>query len=143
MRREDVKFKVDENKRTIVCWVEGTENMFIDFYTDNFNGCPTYHTFEKCKMPNRFVGKAVCSQDDVWNEELGKLIAYDRMKTALNKSFFNAAKRCVDYQDKCLGDFCDIVNSYGEKLSRNGVRRGAVISRTLAEYAGFAGEEND
>lgn len=135
IRKEDVKFVVDKEKRTVVCYVEGTQDMFQDFFEDNAaNGLwMPYELRKEVLMPDRFIGKAVCSVDDEWDEEKGKLIAYHRMKGLLNKAFFRAANTYFNSMDKFLDEFGEIVNAYGEKLYHNTERRKAKIKELIGE----------
>ena len=84
-------------------------------------------------MQNKFVGFYTCGPDDVWDEDIGKLIAFDRMKDNLNKSFFKRANTFVSEMEKRLDIFCDVVNLYGERLEHNTLRRKALIESILDE----------
>ena len=88
---------------------------------------------EKLKMPNKFIGIATCGPDDVWNEETGRLIAFDRMKENLNKSFFKRANTFVAEMERRLDLFCERTNAYGMKLEANMNRRKEVIAKVLGE----------
>lgn len=134
IRKEDVKFVVDKEKHTVVCYVEGTQEMFQDFFDDNANDLwMSFEIRKKILMPDRFVGKAVCSVDDEWDEEKGKLIAYHRMKGQLNKAFFRVANAYFNSMDELLDNFGEIVNAYGEKLYHNTERRKAKIKELIGE----------
>lgn len=124
IRKDNVRFVINKEKRTVVCVLEGTEEMFSNFMAENApNLYLSWKIVDKAMMPDRFVGKAVCSVDDEWDEEKGKLLAYDRMKRQLNKAFFSAAKRVMNEYNKVLDDFADVINAYGEKLYHNAERR--------------------
>ncbi len=135
IRKEDVKFVVNKEMHTVVCYMEDTEEIFIDFAIENYGNISMlpYEMEKLFKMPNRFVGKAVCSADDEWDEEKGKLLAYHRMKAQLNKAFFHAANSFFDYVDKMNDDFGEIINAYGEKLYHNTERRKAKIKELVGE----------
>lgn len=141
IRKEDVKYVVQPEQRKVIAYIEGTKNLFYDFveenggpWNDNILWTDKSQKFEeKLKMPNKFVGVATCGPDDEWDEEIGRLIAFDRMKDSLNKSFFKRANTYVAEIEKSLDDFCDRVNAYGEKLEYNTNRRKQVISKVLGD----------
>ena len=135
IRKEDVKYVVNPEQRKVVAYIEGTKNMFTDFLEENY----PYYDYpiwgdpirEKLAMPNRFCGISTCGPDDEWNEDTGRLIAFDRMKDSLNKSFFKRANTYVNEMEKRLDLFCDRTNAYGQKLEYNTNRRKALIEKIL------------
>lgn len=134
IRKVDVRFVVNKEKRTVICYVEGTARMFLDFACENFNIYTPYQMDEtKLRLPNRFVGKAFCAEGDEWDEEKGKLLAYDRMKNDLTASFQRAAQYFVSWYDKELNNAVKCLNDYGEKLRHNKERRQAVICEMFEE----------
>ena len=137
VRKEDVRFVVNPEEKKVIAYLEGTRFMFLDFVKENY---PYWYDFDwadklenKLYMPNRFVGISTCGPDDVWNEDTGRLIAFDRMKDNLNKSFFKRANTFVAEMEKRLDTFCERVNGYGEKLEINMNRRKAVIAKVLGD----------
>ena len=137
IRREDVEYVVRPEEKKVIAYIEGTKWMFFDFVCENY---PHFRAFwcddpldDKLAMPNKFIGIATCGPDDVWDENIGRLIAFDRMKDNLNKSFFKRANTFVAEMEKRLDIFCDRVNGYGEKLETNMNRRKAVIAKVLGD----------
>ena len=137
IRKEDVKYIVNPEQKKVVAYIEGTQWMFCDFVSENYPGTDMFwcngNLEEKLKMPNKFIGIATCSPDDVWNEETGRLIAFDRMKDNLNKSFFKRANTFVAEMERRLDLFCDRADAYGMKLETNMNRRKKVIAEVLGE----------
>lgn len=134
IRKENVKFIVNKEKRTIICYIEGTEKMFLNFVQENFKVDWTFGMdYNRLLMPNRFVGKAVCAEGDEWEEEKGKLLAYDRMKNDLIASFQRSAQYFVDWYDNELSNAVKTLNAYGEKLHYNKKRRQSVICDMFKE----------
>ena len=86
---------------------------------------------DKLLMPNKFVGIATCSPDDEWNPEIGKLIAYHRMKTNMSKSFFKHAEIYYKLMLKKVDETVDLINVYGNKLTANYNRRIETINQTV------------
>ena len=137
IRKEDVTYVVRPEQKKVIAYIEGTQWMFTDFVNENYPSAPIFWCDEpleeKLKMPNKFVGVATCGPDDVWDENVGRLIAFDRMKDNLNKSFFKRANTFVAEMEKRLDIFCDRVNAYGMKLETNMNRRKEIINKILGE----------
>ena len=139
IRKEDVTYVVRPEQKKVIAYIEGTQWMFTDFVNENYPGSYVFWCNEsmedKLKMPNKFIGVATCGPDDVWDENVGRLIAFDRMKDNLNKSFFKRANTFVAELEKRLDIFCERVNGYGEKLEYNMNRRKTVIAKVLGDGA--------
>ena len=137
IRKEDVTYVVRPEQKKVIAYIEGTQWMFTDFVNENYPSAPIFWCDEplekKLKMPNKFVGVATCGPDDVWDENVGRLIAFDRMKDNLNKSFFKRANTFVAEMEKRLDIFCDRVNAYGMKLETNMNRRKEIINKIFGE----------
>ena len=137
IRKEDVIYVVQPEQKKVIAYIEDTEWMFFKFVNENYpstrNCWCDSSLAAKLKMPNKFVGVATCGPDDVWDENVGRLIAFDRMKDNLNKSFFKRANTFVAEMEKRLDIFCDRVNAYGMKLETNMNRRKEIISKILGE----------
>ena len=137
IRKEDVTYVVRPEQKKVIAYIEGTQWMFTDFVNENYPGSYVFWCNEsmedKLRMPNKFIGVATCGPDDVWDENVGRLIAFDRMKDNLNKSFFKRANTFVAEMEKRLDIFCDRVNGYGMKLETNMNRRKEIINKILGE----------
>lgn len=131
IKPSDAKYSINEEKKTVVCILEKTKDLFEDFVIDNFDLWNFTMLNKVKKMPNRFVGIAKCSEEDEWNIETGKLIAFSRAKDKLNKSFFKRAATYVKYVDKSVDDFVEVINSIGEKLEVNQKHRHELIETLL------------
>ena len=136
IKREDVKYFVNEEKRTVVAVLEGTECLFTDFMYENDGPLPCrdyYELDDRYSLPNRFVGIAKCSVNDEWNEQLGKLIAFDRLKEKVNNSFVKCANKYVEDIDKSINTFCNNTQAYLNKLASNSDRRRNLINQLIKE----------
>ena len=110
--------------------------MLLDFVRDeaSFNDIEIYSFYDfdkKLRMPHSFMGKAVCAEEDEWNEELGKKIAYSRAKNKLYTSFFKRANLFIQTVDKRLGDMINKFNDFGNTLDNNRQRLDDDIERAL------------
>ena len=133
IKMSDCKFYVNEAERTVICvipkritrgdYYTDTEDMLMDFITDNFNfadfdiGEAIFMSRKLYRMPKSFMGKAVCAKDDEWNEELGKMIAFSRAKDKCYRSFFKRANTLVNVIDRRLNDMMTMFNEMGDKLN--------------------------
>ena len=135
IRKEDVTYITRPEQKKVIAYIEGTQWMFTDFVNENYPGSYVFWCNEsmedKLRMPARFVGISTCGPDDVWDENLGKLIAFDRMKDNLNKSFFKRSNTFVAEMERRLDIFCDRTNAYGTKLEANTERRKQLIEKLL------------
>lgn len=133
IKMSNCRFYVNEAERTVVCvipqfveegnWRKFTSDMVTDFIQDNFmfpeidfNYSMESKLTDELKMPGTFMGKAVCSPDDEWNEEIGKMIAFSRAKDKCYKSFFKRANHFIQTIDRRLGDMIEKFNDFGMKL---------------------------
>ena len=151
VRPSDCRYIVNKEKRTIVCLIEHTEYMFTDFAEANFDipyDClggwwgdrksNNKHFHKKLYMPKRFWGIATCAEDDEWDEEKGKFLAFSRAKNKLNNSFFKRAQLYIDTFDKSLNDSILILNNLGNKLTVNADRRQERIKELFGEDYGVS-----
>lgn len=133
--KEDVVYIVDEKKRKVVAYVEGTKYELVNFISENKGILPDWFDMPKLHnkllMPDKFIGIATCSPDDEWNPEIGKLIAYHRMKTNMSKSFFKHAETYYKLMLKKIDETVDLINIYGNKLTANYNRRIKTINQTV------------
>ena len=136
---KDAKFFVDEKNHIVTCVIEDTQYLFNRFCNKNFkinhDTCVWDYKdfFEKLIMPNRFVGQARCSENDEWNVETGKLIAFSRAKDNLNKSFFKRANTYINTLDKWVDEAAVLLNQVGDKLSINTEHRHKLITSIVGE----------
>ena len=141
VRKEDVVYIVDEKNRKVVAYVEGTKFELIEFISENkgilpedpFFDSANRKLYEALYLPNKFIGIATCGPNDEWNPEIGKLIAYHRMKTNLSKSFFKHAETYYREMLKKIEDTVDKINDYGKKLSVNYERRVNMINEIVGD----------
>lgn len=128
IKMSDCRFYVDEEARTIVCViaVDGMEDMLINFVNDNFHFndvCLDWaintHFYDRLEMPKSFMGKAVCSDEDEWDEEAGKLLAFKRAKTKFYNSFFKRANILMRALDNRLDDMVEAFGQLGLKIEDN------------------------
>ena len=126
IKMSDCKFYVNKEKRTIVCVIPNTHFAVCKFIEDNFQFPDinfdysisnwNNHNTKELLMPHSFSGRAVCAEEDEWDEELGRMIAFSRAKNKFYKAFFKRANSFINLVDRRLGDMVEIFNNMGEKL---------------------------
>lgn len=137
IKMSDCKFYVNEEKRTVVCVIEDTENAFINYVCygdDSLQHVELYGKLLKVlEMPNSFCGKAVCAEEDNFDVELGKMMAFQRARHKFYSSFFKRAGLLVSTIDDELERFSAAVNRIGAKVSDNFEGMNQKIDEMLGE----------
>lgn len=143
IKKEDCRFIVNEEKRTVVCIIEETRALlfrFIDPYSwdiqvriGSLHFVPEKRLLLDLMLPDKFIGKAICSKDDKWDPEVGKLIAFDRAKNKLHSAFFKRAQLFSNEIDKSLTQLVTSFNEYGEQLSKSADKRAKKIEELTKE----------
>lgn len=112
--QSDCDFIVKEEERKVICLVNRTSNLFFNYMTSklpadlvsHYMRCGISQTLtNQLVMPNSFVGIATCNEEDEWNEETGRLIAFKRAKEKVVNSFFKRVNIYVAYQRDTLNAF--------------------------------------
>lgn len=146
VKPNDCRYIINEEKRTVVCLIENTAHMFTNFADNNFeipwdcvnfiwgkNNSKSKHMADKLRMPKRFWGIATCAEDDEWDVEKGKFLAFSRAKDKLNKSFFKRANFYINTFDKSIDRAVEILNNLGDKLTTNTERRHLRLTELFGE----------
>ena len=136
IRPRNCRFIVNEQERKVICILENTRDLVTDFVDINSFDCPFYLTkkeYEELKIPNRFTGIATCAPEDKWNEELGKAIAFSKLKYKVNASMFKRGDKLVEILDKKVNRIIEQFDAYGEKISANEEKRHNWINTHMNE----------
>ncbi len=118
IKKKDCKFYVNEEERTIVCVIHCDKDI-VEYYVNELTHNYFWLSFnerEKIKMPSTFIGKAVCTKNDTWNEELGRDIAFERAKNKFYKSFFKRANHLIKMIDGHVLDMICSFNTLGRRV---------------------------
>ena len=118
IKPRDCQFYVDEEKRKVVCVIPHTAELFYDYIEDFPLELSAPSKFwDNLLMPHRFTGVATCTPEDTFNEETGRLIAFNKAKKKLTSSFFKRAQTFVNYMDDKFTEMVNSFNTYGERIS--------------------------
>ena len=116
---EQCNFYVNKEKRTVVCVINVGRHLPMCFIEEFCYKEPDF--FEQKLMPNciptRFVGKAICSESDEWDEELGKEIAFTRAKRKYMTSLFKSLQGWINKCDELLLNSLNTINTFGQKVA--------------------------
>ena len=138
----DCNFYVDEKKRVVVCVLEDTELLFINYAQNylNFSSWDCNRIIDKnnklvskLKMPNKFTGIAKCALEDTWDEAIGRRIAYTKMREKVYSSFFNHARAYINCLDSWLANDIDNINAFGGRLENEFSERHKYITELVGE----------
>lgn len=115
MRFNNCKFVINEKERKIICIFKCSARTAIEYFED------ITPFFIRCKeenlMPKTFVGIATCSQDDEWNVNLGKRIAFNKMRKKYYSSFFKRIQHMINDIDENINGIIENTNKFGDKIA--------------------------
>lgn len=107
----DITYYINTKKKVIVCVVD----PFVNYYHDEDDMYVDF--FELCDDNDiEFIGKAFCMEEDEFNVEFGKKIAYDKamMKLFLNENKF--IKERIKVAEKFIAENKEILNDIDAKM---------------------------
>lgn len=117
IKEENVRFIVREEERKVICILDKTAhdaqkiiNRMSNIYITNFDTGRI--------MPNKFIGIATCAPEDVWDEKIGKAIAFNKVCEKYYKSLFKRLNTYVQTIDYELNKSIDEINTYGARVGR-------------------------
>lgn len=109
MKKGNIKYSVNKEKRTCACYLENCENELTDslpsdklFVLNALGVLPT--------IKNRYVGVAKCAQKDDFDEDFGKTLARNRM---LRKYY----KDCIDAYYNVRGELSTLEDFLTKEVS--------------------------
>ena len=124
--RHQVQYFTDKEKGIVIARINDCKKDFISFLIDScdqnmlaFRTPFSDKEYEQLLMPNSFVGISRLGENDIWDEELGKQIAYQRAKQKRDASFFKRANIVVRLYERELDKLCNLFDAYGTRLSKN------------------------
>ena len=126
IKQKDCQFYVDIPHRKVVCVYTGANHLLYD-YISSLNRSLLYEVpvkvFNRLAMPNTFSGIATCSPEDEFDENYGRLLAFNKMKYKLNSSFFKRANLFVNTLDREIDRIATEIDKVGEGLTNGHNRR--------------------
>lgn len=136
--RHKVQYFVNKEKGIVVARINDCKRDFLSFLVNSCdqNSLAYYASFsdkdyDQFLMPRSFVGVAQLGENDIWDEELGKQIAYQRAKQKRDASFFKRANMAVRLYERELDKLCNLFDAYGKRLSNNNEYREKKIAEKI------------
>lgn len=127
IKQKDCQFYVDIPHRKVVCVYTGAKHLLYDYISNGLSCAFLYDiptkVLERLKMPNTFSGIATCSPEDEFDEDYGRLLAFNKMKYKLNSSFFKRANLFVNTLDREIDRIATEIDKVGEGLTNGHNRR--------------------
>lgn len=133
--KNNAVFYVNKNKRTVACVINDTEDFFREFIESNcrisvsinllYGHCDLSSEYDRFndlikRMPNSFSGVAHCAEEDTFNEELGKQIAFNKMCRKFMRSLAKHRQNYIAYISRALIEFtsnsCTEINKVKNKI---------------------------
>ena len=137
---KDVKFIVNKEKRTVVCYLPNAEFLFTRYATTHFDKILTNSddwflasVLDRYKMQKRYTAIARCHPEDEWSEEIGKMVAFSHLKDNVCRAFFRRATRFIDEYDAAIDNAVAQLNDLGRRLEANADNRHERIRELVGE----------
>ena len=103
IREQDCRFIVKRDEKVVVCILPKTKFLFIDFINLNLPNFITDEIYEKrLELKNYYVGVAKCSPEDEFNEEIGRRVAFAKLKEKLRAAFYRRADYYIQTYDNFM-----------------------------------------
>lgn len=111
--KKNCNFYVNKEARVIVCVIPDVKTTFTDYISklvwcdyDTYLPVPRYDTLN---LPVNIVGKATCHEDDEWDEEFGRELAYQRARDKYYRCFARMKDQYVDF---IVGQLVHVVKQF-------------------------------
>ena len=116
--QKDCKFYVDRANGVVVCVLRNTKYILRDNLEEN-NPYYVCRDIALANMPDQFIGVARCGKGDNFDEQVGRKLAFYRLKKKFYSSYFKRANAYFNAVDRVIGQQVDLFNLIGEKVGRN------------------------
>ena len=135
VKMKNCNFFVNEPKRTVTCvYYVPVQNAPRYFVEDNTELSFNIYDFSSRLVTNRiYVGVARCNPEDTWDESIGKLVAYYKMKNAYFQDFFKKINNFYGDLERSLDNLESKANDLGMKLNRELFRLENQIKKQIEE----------
>lgn len=139
IKRRDVDFFVNEEKKTVICKIRptynfsieesahmdiccGVEEKWMDTWKQNLTGAMA-KIIESCPLPNKnqCVAKAVCSGDDVFDVNKGKDIAFAKLNLRLSTHMYNHLYKSTNNIEYLIENLDGLMYNYEHFLADCGI----------------------
>ena len=129
IKQSDCKFIVKPEDRIVICKIDSLNggqlrDAVLDFAMDISEMkkmTPYIYGVKRdvLEMPASFTGIARCSEEDEWDEEKGKKLAFYRAKNKFYNSFFKRANMLVNNLDELADLLAESFEALGDNVDDN------------------------
>ena len=133
IKPSDCRFIINSDKRKVICILEGTEDVVIDFTDPGLLWLFSAKERMDLRMPNRFDGVATCAAEDEWDEEVGKALAFYRMKEKFVNSFYKRVQYAVTRAAHRIDKIVNLSNAYLEQTDKNQTNRRNWLEKRIGD----------
>lgn len=137
-KMRDAKFIYQPEKKKVICVLEDTQRDCTKFFLNEFDHGEDIwtvfysgHYAKDLLMPNRFVGIATCADEDEYDEQTGRLLAYQRARLKYDTSFIKTSQRFLDKRDEELNNIFEKINRFGEVMGNNMAHREELLQKRM------------
>ena len=123
-----VNYYINEASKVVVCKITGCEESLI---RDIFKSGYPYHS--DFLLNDSYVGKAKCSEDDIFDIEFGKKLAYQRAIVKLNTAKIKTLKSFEKEQVKYFNLLLNNMHKISDKCERIVASKETTIKGMFAE----------
>ena len=106
-----VKYNVISGQRKVVATITGCSGDAINLIRKRSGGLLDVDEAESFRMKNKYTASAICHAEDVFDVEVGKKLALERVLIKYNKDLYaclqeleNIGDIIADTLDGCMGD---------------------------------------
>lgn len=114
----DIQYFVNEKKGVVVCKISDTAETVVKDMVQHDYGPANEDTYLYSLLNDSYVGKARCSANDTFDEDLGRKIAYKRALAKLNHAKEKMVKRIAAHEKASHERFMDIIGKLEERYAR-------------------------
>lgn len=116
--QKDCKFYVDRANGVVACVLRNTKYILHNDLAEK-NPYVCQDIIEITNMPDQFIGVARCGKGDNFDEQVGRKLAFYRLKKKFYSSYFKRANAYFNAVDRIIGQQVEQFNQIGLKVGRN------------------------
>lgn len=114
-QRGKTKYIVNEEKRSVIAFRTNVNNDVIKKFFRSSSNSPNYDFIKCLLLPDKLSAEAKCHPDDVWDVEVGKHIARERLSRMYRKLAANACTKYLEKISRHIEFVNELKNKYRER----------------------------
>ena len=125
IKMKDCAFTIDRAHRRVICVIKISKSIAFD-YLNNIESMLSMtipdEVASRMYLPPSIVGIATCAEEDEWDEEIGKRVAYNKAKLNFVSKLYFAFNVYFSFANKTLGELAATCDILGSRMSANIIR---------------------